>query len=80
MDMNNLVICENRLKSILVVDKKENPLKIINVVKSELLYVLKNYMDINAENFDVEIFVNEKGEYVLNINGKCKMLKMASII
>ena len=37
-----LVKSEARLKQILVADKEENPLRIINVLKSDLLNTIKN--------------------------------------
>ena len=38
--------CENRLKNMLIKDKQDNPQKVTGVLKSEILYVLKNYMEI----------------------------------
>ncbi len=70
-----LVKSEQRLKQILVADKEENPLRIINVLKSDLLNILKNYMEINADDLDVSITVDEYGFFVFNSYAKVRRLK-----
>lgn len=75
--MNNLTICENRLKTMLAGDKQENPQRIERVLKSEILYVLKNYFEICSEDLNVEILVNEQGRYELNIHGLSRAIKIA---
>ena len=40
--MRDLANLENRLKNIIVADKKENPEKIERLLKSEIMNVLKN--------------------------------------
>lgn len=74
--MNNLT-CEDRLRNIMVVDKKENPQRIERLLKSELLYVLKNYFEVSYDGLDVSICVDEKGEYNLNVFLKSKFIKVA---
>ncbi len=76
--MKNLSLCEERLKNMIVSDKKENPMRIVKIVKSEVLYVLKNYFEITASDIDVEIGVNEEGRYQININGVSRAIKVAS--
>ncbi len=76
----NIVICENRLKNILVADKEENPLKIVQVLKSDLLETLKNYMEVNGEELDVTITVDEFGFFVFNAYTRVRRLKNLSAI
>lgn len=72
--------CENRLRHVLIKDKQENPNKIINILKSELLYVLKNYMEIDAEDLTVNISVSDKGRYHIELEAFVKRLKMVKYI
>ncbi len=72
--------CERRLNSVLIKDKQENPNKILAVLRSELLYLLKNYMEISPDNLDVHITLNEKGCYRIEIEALVKRLKMANYI
>lgn len=74
--MNSLT-CEDRLKNIVVVDKKENPQRIERLLKSELLYVLKNYFDVTYEGLEVSVCVDNNGEYNLNVFLKSKSIKVA---
>ncbi len=74
------VVASERLRGVLVQDKKENPLKIINVLKSEILYVLQNYMEISAEDMDFDIAVNSAGKYVVNFQANVNRLKVANYI
>lgn len=77
--MNNLVSCEDRLKKMLISDKSENPARIERVIKSELLYLLKNYFEISSEDFRVDIRVRDDGRYELNINGVSRTIKIAHL-
>ncbi len=72
------IVGSERLRGVLVQDKKENPLKIINVLKSELLFVLQNYMDINKDDMDFDIVVNSDGKYIVNFQAKVNRLKVAN--
>lgn len=67
------IVCENRLKQVLVMDKNINN-SVVNVIKSEVLYVLKNYMEIKASDLDFEITIDEFGFYDININAKVRRL------
>lgn len=77
--MSNLMVCENRIKNMLVIDKQINPDKVSRLIKSEVLYVLKNYIDVCAEDVDVDIFFNENGFYEFNINGVFKNIKTVKL-
>lgn len=77
---NELVLCNERLKNVLKSDKRDNPNKILNVLKSDILYVLKNYMEINSDNLDVSICVNSMGTYSLTILANVSRLKTLNCI
>ena len=46
--------CETRLRNMVIKDKKDNPQKINGVLKAELLYVLRNYLDLKEYDFGEE--------------------------
>ena len=77
--MREIEKCENRLKSIIVLDKQEVPKKLDKLIKAEMLYLLRNYFDICAEDLELNINVNDFGKYVLEIRGECKDMKIAYI-
>lgn len=71
---NNLsLVCENRLKNVLVMDKKINE-SLISVLKCDVLQVLKNYMDISADELDLNIDIDEYGFYNVCISARVKRL------
>jgi len=70
--MNEIVSCEERLKSMIISDKQENPEKISRLIKSELLYLLKNYFDISSDDMFVNISIGENGRYLLDINAQAR--------
>ena len=74
--MNNKDL-KNRLKNIIVADKKENPEKIERLLKSEIMNVLKNYFDITSEDVSLSILINDDGKYDLQINAISSFLKIA---
>lgn len=75
--MKDLVNLENRLKNIIVADKKNNPEKIERLLKSEIMNVLKNYFDITSEDVSLSILINDDGKYDLQINAISSFLKIA---
>lgn len=77
---NELVVCKERLKNVLKSDKRDNPNKILNVLKSDVLYILKNYMEINSDNLDVNISVTSSGAYNLTILANVSRLKTLNCI
>lgn len=77
---NELVVCNERLRNVLKSDKRDNPNKILNVLKSDILYVLKNYMDINSDNLDVNISVTSIGTYSITILANVNRLKTLNCI
>ena len=77
--MKEIEKCENRLKSIIVLDKQEVPKKLDKLIKAELLYLLRNYFDICAEDLDLNISVNDFGKYVVEVRGECRSMKIAHV-
>lgn len=79
MILNNLnEVCVSRLKTVLLMDKNENPQKIKNVIKSEIKNILKNYMELDDLDFDLSLFVNKVGLYELNIHCLSKRIILAN--
>ena len=71
--------CENRLRSMIVKDKEEAPKNLNKVLKSEILFVLKNYFDVTAEDVSLDVSVSETGRYVVNISAESRSLRVAHI-
>jgi|LGVF01.2.fsa_nt_gb septum formation topological specificity factor MinE len=70
----------DRLKRVLISDKHFNPERIKEVIKSDILYILKNYTDVKAEDLTFEINVNQDGGYNMVVNASCKRLKVLGSI
>ena len=66
--MQNIALLDNRLKQILINDKKDNPIKIVGLIKSEIFYVLKNYMDIKLEDINLDIGIDNNGKYLITMS------------
>ncbi len=75
----NLTLLENRLKNIIISDKKENPSKIEKVLKSEIINVLKNYFEISSEDVNLNILINKDGLYDIQINFVSRAIKIANV-
>lgn len=81
MDKTSMqVYCENRLKNIMIKDKANNPQKISNVLSSEILYVLKNYLEINDYDLDIDVSIADSGCYHIKIEADCRNIKNVSYI
>ena len=78
--MQNLTTCEERLRTMGIMDKSETPQKIVKVLKAEILYLLNNYLDITADNLEVDLGVDNNGEYVLSIFAKSGFLKIVHVL
>ena len=75
----NLTLLENRLKNIIISDKKENPSKIEKVLKSEIINVLKNYFEITSEDVNLNILINKDGLYDIQINFISRAMKIVNV-
>mgnify|MGYP002711327105 FL=1 len=74
--MKNISQAETRLKKIISADKKENPIKIERLLKSEIYYILKNYFEINSEDMSLNLKINEDGKYQLQLNAISRSIKI----
>lgn len=59
---------DSRIKQMLINDKKNNPNKIISLLRSEIFYILQNYMDIKIDDVQLDIGIDNDGKYLLNLN------------
>ena len=76
--MREIVGLENRLKNMIALDKKEEPEKIIKVLKAEVVNLLKNYFEITSEDVETSILVTSDGKYDLQINAVSNTIKIAN--
>ncbi len=60
----------NRMKNLLAHDKTNNPKSLNSVIKSEIMDVLLNYMDVNAVNFNVGL--NKDNTWTVAITANVK--------
>ena len=73
-------LISTRLKDMLASDKKSSPVKLESIVKSEIVYLLKNYMEIEANNVEFSISLNEDNKYVIVLNPRVDRLKQLNFI
>ena len=66
--MEEIVVLDRRVRQLLINDKKDNPNKIINLIKSEMFYILKNYMEINIDDIDLDIGIDNDGKYLISMS------------
>ena len=59
-----------RLNNLIKADKKDNPEKLIKLVKSKIVFVLKNYMDIKYDDVKLDIGIDNNGKYLINFSGE----------
>jgi len=76
--MNSLIKCENRLKNIIVSDKRENPCRIEKILKSELMNIVKNYFEITSDDVDLSILIRDDGRYSIQMNVLSRAIKFAN--
>lgn len=76
--MGNLNLYESRLRSVIVSDKRENPVRIERVLKSELLNVIQNYFEVCSDNVDFSILIRDDGRYDLQLNVVSRSIKFAN--
>ncbi len=56
----------NRINNLIKADKKDNPLKLVKLLKSEIVFVLQNYMDIKFDDVKLDIGIDNNGKYLVN--------------
>ena len=72
MNFNVAEIGANRLEKDLLKDKKEYPQRICGILKSEMKFILENYLELTNLNLNLEIV---DGEYEIKIKAKAKHIK-----
>ena len=70
---------KKRLGSIIQKDKKTNPQYLIDVVKSDLYYLINNYFEVDFEQIKVDIFLNED-KYNISISAMGERLKTMKVL
>ena len=71
--MNEL---EDRLTKALILDKHFNPEKIRNVIKSDIINLLKNYGESDYSKLDFDIIILDDGSYEVDFKVKLNSLKV----
>lgn len=69
---------EERLRQVLILDK--SAVGIEHVLKSDILNVLNNYMDLGSEEVKLAIDVDEYGFFEVKIYAKTRRLKNLNVI
>lgn len=74
----DIIKSEERLRQVLIFDKSS--VNIEHVLKSDLLYILNNYMEINSDDVSLKIDVDEFGFFELKIFAKSRRIKNINAI
>lgn len=67
--MSTATNTSNRLSEVLKRDKIKNPDRFAGILKNELLFVLRSFMEINDDNISVLLSQNSKGLFEFVIKG-----------
>ena len=70
---------KSRLNSIIKKDKTKNPQYIIDLIKSDIYYLLNNYFEIDFEDINVNISLVEE-KYKIEILGFGERLKIMKVL
>ena len=76
--MHQIVATDNRIKQLLINDRKDNPNKLIGLIKSEIFFILKNYMDVKIDDLILDIGIDNNGKYVLNLSCETSRVYMVN--
>lgn len=76
--MRDLVNDNSRLKNLIASDRKENPVKIEKILKSELVNVMRNYFEISMDDVNLSILINKDGWYDIQLNVLSQTLCIAN--
>ena len=74
----DIVKSEERLRQVLISDKSS--VNIEHVLKSDLLYVLNNYMEVSSDEVSLKIDVDEYGFFELKVYAKSRRIKNINAI
>ncbi|MBQ8761862.1 MAG: cell division topological specificity factor MinE [Clostridia bacterium] len=69
-----------KLKQVLINDKHFNPIRLNEIVKSEIFKVMQNYMEIDSDDIITKIDIDVNGSYVLKCKVRSNRLKVLGII
>lgn len=69
-----------KLKQVLVSDKHLLSDNLNELLKSEIFKVLDNFLDVDIDNFFVELSVDEQGKYVLRCKARCSHIKVLGLL
>ena len=69
----------NRLRQVLINDKRMDPKRLEEVIKNDLFELLYQYMDINQGNVRTKIDI-ENGEYILRCKVCARRIKMMGFV
>lgn len=78
--MKEVAVFDSRLKQMLINDKKENPNKLVGIIKSEIFYILKNYMDIKSDDIIFDIGIDNNGKYLLSLSAEVSRIYVANYL
>lgn len=67
--------CEERLKEMIVIDKQDSPQKMNKLIKSEIIFLLKNYFDLTADDVALNIDVDEYGRYIISMSASARNIR-----
>ena len=65
----------DRLEKIISIDFKDSAVNIDKIIKSEVVYVLKNYLIISNEDVECDIKFNSSGKLTLSIFANARGVK-----
>ena len=74
------MIGENRLKRVLINDKKEFSPELTKILKSELYEMFDNYLSVKRESMDLRVVINGKGGYDVVITFNANYIKSYGIV
>ena len=74
------IIGENRLKKVLVNDKKEFSPELAQILKSELYQMFDDYLCIKKESMDFRVVINSQGGYDVAITFSANHIKSYGIV
>ena len=73
-------VIESRIMSCLNVDKKKSPSGVSELVKADIINVLKNYFDVNETDTLIKIEACTDGGYSIKMVSKASFIKPINIL
>lgn len=69
-----------KLKSVLISDKHINPIRVNEILKSDVFGVLQNYMEISENDIITKIDLDQNGNYIFRCKARSARLKTLGIL